>query len=203
MLYFLKGTVALVEPGLAVLDCGGVGYACKTTNYTLGSIQKGKLATLYTHLSVREDGVDLYGFASKEEKRLFLLLISVSGVGPKAALSILSTTPPSQLALSIITEDVKTLTMAPGIGKKSAQRIVLELRDKLAKEQGGVDMAQDRTALSDAHLLLPEDKVAEAGAALAVLGYSQQEIQQALRGVALDTLSREEIIKAALKNMVS
>ena len=203
MLYFLKGTVALVEPGLAVLDCGGVGYACKTTNYTLGSIQKGKLATLYTHLSVREDGVDLYGFASKEEKRLFLLLISVSGVGPKAALSILSTTPPSQLALSIITEDVKTLTMAPGIGKKSAQRIVLELRDKLAKEQGGVDMAQGRTALSDAHLLLPEDKVAEAGAALAVLGYSQQEIQQALRGVALDMLSREEIIKAALKNMVS
>lgn len=97
MLYFLTGTVALIEPGLAVLDCGGVGYACKTTNYTLGSIQKGKAATLYTHLSVREDGVELYGFGTKEEKRLFLLLISVSGVGPKAALSILSTAPPAQL----------------------------------------------------------------------------------------------------------
>ena len=118
--------------------------------------------------------MELYGFGTKEYKRLFLLLISVSGVGPKAALSILSTAPPAQLALSIITEDLKTLTMAPGIGKKIAQRIVLELRDK----------------------------VAEAGAALAVLGYSQTEIQQALRGLDLSALSREEIIKAALKNMV-
>lgn len=200
MFYFLKGTVALMEPGLAVLDCGGVGYACKTTNYTLGGLQMGKPATLYTHLSVREDGVELYGFATKEEKRLFLQLISVSGVGPKAALSILSTTPPSQLALSIITEDVKTLMMAPGIGKKSAQRIVLELRDKLAKEQGELPAASAGVTVSDDHLRIPEDKVAEASAALAVLGYSQPEIQQALRGLDLESLSREEIIKAALKN---
>lgn len=200
MFYFLKGTVALLEPGLAVLDCGGVGYACKTTNYTLGGLQMGKPATLYTHLSVREDGVELYGFATREEKRLFLQLISVSGVGPKAALSILSTTPPSQLALSIITEDVKTLMMAPGIGKKSAQRIVLELRDKLAKEQGELPAASADVTVSDDHLRIPEDKVAEASAALAVLGYSQPEIQQALRGLDLKTLSREEIIKAALKN---
>lgn len=200
MFYFLKGTVALMEPGLAVLDCAGVGYACKTTNYTLGGLQMGKPATLYTHLSVREDGVELYGFATKEEKRLFLQLISVSGVGPKAALSILSTTPPSQLALSIITEDVKTLMMAPGIGKKSAQRIVLELRDKLAKEQGELPAASAGVTVSDDHLRIPEDKVAEASAALAVLGYSQPEIQQALRGLDLKTLSREEIIKAALKN---
>ena len=196
----MKGTVALMEPGLAVLDCGGVGYACKTTNYTLGGLQMGKPATLYTHLSVREDGVELYGFATREEKRLFLQLISVSGVGPKAALSILSTTPPSQLALSIITEDVKTLMMAPGIGKKSAQRIVLELRDKLAKEQGELPAASADVTVSDDHLRIPEDKVAEASAALAVLGYSQPEIQQALRGLDLKTLSREEIIKAALKN---
>lgn len=200
MFYFLKGTVALMEPGLAVLDCGGVGYACKTTNYTLGGLQMGKPATLYTHLSVREDGVELYGFATKEEKRLFLQLISVSGVGPKAALSILSTTPPSQLALSIITEDVKTLMMAPGIGKKSAQRIVLELRDKLAKEQGELPAASAGVTVSDDHLRIPEDKVAEASAALAVLGYSRPEIQQALRGLDLKTLSREEIIKTALKN---
>ncbi|MDY4953918.1 MAG: Holliday junction branch migration protein RuvA [Candidatus Onthomonas sp.] len=200
MFYFLKGTVALMEPGLAVLDCGGVGYACKTTNYTLGGLQMGKPATLYTHLSVREDGVELYGFATREEKRLFLQLISVSGVGPKAALSILSTTPPSQLALSIITEDVKTLMMAPGIGKKSAQRIVLELRDKLAKEQGELPAASAGVTVSDDHLRIPEDKVAEASAALAVLGYSQPEIQQAIRGLDLESLSREEIIKAALKN---
>ena len=200
MFYFLKGTVALMEPGLAVLDCGGVGYACKTTNYTLGGLQMGKPATLYTHLSVREDGVELYGFATKEEKRLFLQLISVSGVGAKAALAILSTTPPSQLALSIITEDVKTLMMAPGIGKKSAQRIVLELRDKLAKEQGELPAASAGVTVSDDHLRIPEDKVAEASAALAVLGYSQPEIQQAIRGLDLESLSREEIIKAALKN---
>lgn len=201
MLFFLTGTVALVEPGLVVLECGGVGYACKTTNYTVGSIQKGKSATLYTHLSVRDDSIDLYGFSTKEEKRLFLLLISVSGVGPKAALSILSTSSPSQLALSIITEDVKTLTMAPGIGKKIAQRIVLELKDKLAKEQKA-EQGEITAFLSDANLLIPEDKLSEAGAALAVLGYRPPEIQQALKGVAVSNLSREEIIKAALKNMM-
>ena len=146
--------------------------------------------------------MELYGFGTKEEKRLFLLLISVSGVGPKAALSILSTAPPAQLALSIITEDLKTLTMAPGIGKKIAQRIVLELRDKLAKEQEAVEAKAAGAAPLVPHLLIPEDKVAEAGAALAVLGYSQTEIQQALRGLDLSALSREEIIKAALKNMV-
>ena len=201
MIYSLMGTVAVLEPGLAVLDCGGVGYACRTTNFTLGSLQKGKTATLFTHLSVREDGVELYGFGSKEEKRLFLLLISVSGVGPKAALAILSTVPTSQLALAIITEDVKTLTLAPGVGKKIAQRIVLELRDKLAQER---DAAQPARAVpaADTHLRLPEDKVGEASAALAVLGYSTPEIRQALQGVDVERLSREEIIKAALKNMV-
>lgn len=201
MFFFLTGTVAFLEPGMAVLDCGGVGYACKTTSYTLGTLQKGKTATLYTHLSVREDGIDLYGFATKEEKRLFLLLISVSGVGPKAALSILSASPPTQLALSIITEDVKTLTMAPGVGKKIAQRIVLELKDKLAKEQKAEGETCGLT-MPGANLLIPEDKVAEAGAALAVLGYSQSEIHQALKGIELNALSREEIIKTALKNMV-
>lgn len=139
MLYFLKGITAALEPGLAVIECAGVGYACKTTSFTLSGLQPGKPATLYTHLSVREDGIELYGFGTKEEKRLFLQLTSVSGVGPKAALSILSTTTPSQLALAILTEDVKTLTLAPGIGKKIAQRIVLELRDKLAKEQPEMD----------------------------------------------------------------
>ena len=122
-------------------------------------------------------------------------------MGPKAALAILSTVPPSQLALAIITEDVKTLTMAPGVGKKIAQRIVLELRDKLAKEQGMGEPARS-VPVTDAHLRLPEDKVGEASAALAVLGYSTPEIRQALQGVEVEPLSREEIIKAALKNMV-
>lgn len=202
MFYFLNGTVVLLEPGMAVLDCGGVGYACKTTQYTLTGLQVGKPSTLYTHLFVRDDGIDLYGFSTKEEKRLFLLLISVSGVGPKAALSILSVTAPSKLALTIITEDIKTITMAPGIGKKTAQRIILELKDKLAKEKTYAEEKIGGVTLTNSDFLISEDKVAESTAALAVLGYSRGEIQQALKGIPLDTLSREEIIKAALKNMV-
>lgn len=201
MLYFLKGTVAALEPGLAVLECAGMGYACKTTSFTLSGLQMGKPATLYTHLSVREDGIELYGFGSKEEKRLFLLLISVSGVGPKAALSILSTTAPSNLALSILTEDVKALTLAPGIGKKTAQRIVLELKDKLAKEQPEFDFQPIPAAESGA-VPAAGDKGSEAGAALAVLGYGPAEIQSALKGVDVASLTVEEIIKEALRNMM-
>lgn len=200
MLYFLKGITAALEPGLAVIECAGVGYACKTTSFTLSGLQPGKPATLYTHLSVREDGIELYGFGTKEEKRLFLQLTSVSGVGPKAALSILSTTTPSQLALAILTEDVKTLTLAPGIGKKIAQRIVLELRDKLAKEQPDMDWTP--VNLPAAGEPVQGDKLSEAGAALAVLGYSPAEVQMALKGVDAENMTVEELIKAGLRNMM-
>lgn len=200
MLYFLKGITAALEPGLAVIECAGVGYACKTTSFTLSGLQPGKPATLYTHLSVREDGIELYGFGTKEEKRLFLQLTSVSGVGPKAALSILSTTTPSQLALAILTEDVKTLTLAPGIGKKIAQRIVLELRDKLAKEQPEMDWTP--VNLPAAGEPVQGDKLSEAGAALAVLGYSPAEVQMALKGVDAENMTVEELIKAGLRNMM-
>ena len=200
MLYFLKGITAALEPGLAVIECAGVGYACKTTSFTLSGLQPGKPATLYTHLSVREDGIELYGFGTKEEKRLFLQLTSVSGVGPKAALSILSTTTPSQLALAILTEDVKTLTLAPGIGKKIAQRIVLELRDKLAKEQPEMDWTP--VNLPAAGEPIQGDKLSEAGAALAVLGYSPAEVQMALKGVDAEHMTVEELIKAGLRNMM-
>lgn len=200
MLYFLKGITAALEPGLAVIECAGVGYACKTTSFTLSGLQPGQPATLYTHLSVREDGIELYGFGTKEEKRLFLQLTSVSGVGPKAALSILSTTTPSQLALAILTEDVKTLTLAPGIGKKIAQRIVLELRDKLAKEQPEMDWTP--VNLPAAGEPVQGDKLSEAGAALAVLGYSPAEVQMALKGVDAEKMTVEELIKAGLRNMM-
>lgn len=200
MLYFLKGITAALEPGLVVIECAGVGYACKTTSFTLSGLQPGKPATLYTHLSVREDGIELYGFGTKEEKRLFLQLTSVSGVGPKAALSILSTTTPSQLALAILTEDVKTLTLAPGIGKKIAQRIVLELRDKLAKEQPEMDWTP--VNLPAAGEPVQGDKLSEAGAALAVLGYSPAEVQMALKGVDAENMTVEELIKAGLRNMM-
>lgn len=200
MLYFLKGITAALEPGLAVMECAGVGYACKTTSFTLSGLQPGKPATLYTHLSVREDGIELYGFGTKEEKRLFLQLTSVSGVGPKAALSILSTTTPSQLALAILTEDVKTLTLAPGIGKKIAQRIVLELRDKLAKEQPEMDWTPVNLPATGEPV--QGDKLSEAGAALAVLGYSPAEVQMALKGVDAEKMTVEELIKAGLRNMM-
>ena len=133
MFYYLDGTVAEILPYLAVIDCGGVGYACKTTNNTLASLKKGQRGKLYTYLNVGEGIFELYGFATQNELNSFKLLISVSGVGPKAALAILSSGTPESLAMAIVTGDEKSLTAAPGIGKKIAQRIILELKDKIRR----------------------------------------------------------------------
>ncbi len=200
MFYYLSGTVAHVEPYLAVIDCNGVGYACRTTSYTLSALKKGEKGKLFTYLSVRQDGVDLFGFATQEELNLFQQLTSVSGVGPKAALSILSASTPANLALSIITGDEKALTVAQGIGKKIAQRIILELKDKLAK--GQTASIQGESYGGSGITVIPENKLSEASAALAVLGYSQGEINLALKGVDLDSLTLEQIIKEALKKMM-
>ena len=135
MFYYVDGTVSVLQQGLAVVDCGGVGYACHASQNTIGKLKTGEKARLLTWLNVREGVFELYGFIDEEEKSCFLMLTSVNGVGPKAALSILSVAPPDRLALSIITGDEKMLMQAPGIGKKIAQRIVLELRDKMSKEQ--------------------------------------------------------------------
>ena len=200
MFYYVKGPVVHMAPYLAVVDCGGVGYACRTTNNTLARLRKGETATLYTHLNVREDAMELYGFASENELSCFQLLISVSGVGPKAALSILSSTSPEGLATSIITGDEKALTVAPGIGKKIAQRIILELKDKLAKGQTAAFQGESYSGTGIT--VIPENKLSEASAALAVLGYSQGEINLALKGIDLDALTLEQVIKAALKKMM-
>ena len=200
MYYYVSGTVAHIEPYLAVVDCGGVGYACRTTAYTLSQIKKGDRAKLFTFLSVREDAMDLYGFASQEELKLFQQLISVSGVGPKAALGILSSSTPANLAMSIITGDEKTLTRAPGVGKRIAQRVILELKDKLAK--GQTVSGSGESVAMDAVTIIPQNKLSEATAALAVLGYSQAEINMALKGVDIDGQPLEQIIRLALKNMV-
>jgi len=199
MFYYLNGVVAEMEANLAVIDCGGVGYACATTNYTLSQLKKGERAKLYTYMNVREDAVDLFGFSSQSELHSFKLLLGVSGVGPKAALAILSTNTPANLAMAVVMGDEKALTAAPGIGKKIAQRIILELKDKLAKEQAsfGPD-----TGGSVPLTVLPNDKAEEAGAALAVLGYSGSEVAAALKGIDIDTLPLEEIIRQALKRMV-
>lgn len=191
----------MIQPGLAVIDCGGVGYACKTSQTTCASLTVGKKAKLYTYLHVGENIFDLYGFADQEELNCFQMLISVSGVGPKAALAILSTAPTSQLALSIITGDAKLLTRAPGVGKKIAQRICLELKDKLAKQQdtkglsgipAAVPMAADSTAA-----------VSEAVSALMVLGYSQSEAMGAMEGLSAENATAEDLIKACLKKLAA
>ncbi len=198
MFYYVNGTVAEIEAGLAVIDCSGVGYACATTNYTLSQLKKGERAKLYTYLNAREDAMEMFGFASQSELRSFKMLIGVSGVGPKAALSILSSTTPQQLSMAVVMGDEKALTAAPGIGKKIAQRIILELKDKLIKEQGGFE------AGSGAAVAMPaqNNKAGEAAAALAVLGYGSQEIAAALKGIDMDALPLEEIIRQSLKKMV-
>ena len=201
MFYYLNGTVAHIEPYLGVIECGGVGYACRTSKFTQASLTKGEKGKVFTFLNVREDVMELYGFASLEERNLFQQLISVSGVGPKAALGILSSSTPANLALSIITGDERALTAAQGVGKKIAQRIILELKDKLAKGQsigGGGMESYGGTGVT----IIPENKLSEASAALAVLGYSQGEINLALKGVDLDSHTLEDIIKLALKKMM-
>ena len=200
MFYYLDGTVAEILPYLAVIDCGGVGYACKTTNNTLSSLKKGQRGKLYTYLNVGEGIFELYGFATQNELNSFKLLLSVSGVGPKAALAILSATTPESLAMAIVTEDAKTLTAAPGIGKKIAQRIILELKDKMAKESaGGLDFSGGK-GVPAAPVFA--SKATEAAQALAVLGYSSQEVSMALKGVDVENLPLEEIIRQSLKKMV-
>ena len=197
MFYYVNGPVAELEAGLAVIDCGGVGYACATTNYTLSQLKKGERAKLYTYLNVREDAVELFGFASQSELRSFKMLIGVSGVGPKAALSILSSTTPQQLAMAVVMGDEKALTAAPGIGKKIAQRIILELKDKLTKEQQEIGMPTAPGIVAG-----EKSKAVEAAAALAVLGYTQQDIAVAMKGVDVENLPLEEIVRQSLKKMV-
>ena len=200
MFYYLSGIIAEIQPHLAVIDCGGVGYACATTNHTLSHLQKGEKAKLYTYMHVGENVLGLYGFSSLSELNSFKMLIGISGVGPKAALAILSVSTPETLAMSIITADEKALTVAPGIGKKIAQRIILELKDKIAKEQ--LSGTGSVTSGIGGNQMSFTNKSAEAAAALNVLGYSTAEVTAALKGVDIEQLPLEEIIRACLKKMV-
>ena len=196
MFYYLNGTITLLDANLAVVDCGGVGYACHTTNVTLSKLQVGKQAKLFTFCNIKEDAFDIYGFATREELNCFEKLLGVGGVGPKAALAILSVVTPDQFTLAVMTQDDKTLTMAQGVGKKLAQRILLELKDKLAPSQ--LELSGAQLDASPVH----GSKTAEATAALASLGYSQQEIAAALKGVDVNAMRVEEIVRHALRAMV-
>ena len=197
MLYYVSGPVAVLEPGLAVIDCGGVGYGCRVTAYTAGQLKLNQNARLYITESIREDAFDLYGFISREEQRCFELLTTVNGVGPKAAMAILSSGGPQNFTLAVMTGDEKLLTAAQGVGKKIAQRIILELKDKL----GGTAELDFSTGPVTA-APTQGSSAALAHAALQELGYSPAEISAALKG-ADPNASTEDLVRYALRQMVT
>ncbi|MBQ7345941.1 MAG: Holliday junction branch migration protein RuvA [Oscillospiraceae bacterium] len=197
MLYYVSGPVTVLEPGLAVVDCNGVGYGCRVTAYTAGQLKLDQRARLYITESIREDAFDLYGFISKEEQRCFDLLTSVNGVGPKAAMAILSAGGPQNFTLAVMTGDEKLLTAAQGVGKRIAQRIILELKDKV----GGSAMELDFSGPTVSAPVQQGGGAALATAALQELGYSPAEISTALKGVD-PKASTEEMVRYALRAMV-
>ena len=196
MFYYLEGIVAHLEPYVAVIDCGGVGYLCHVTTVTQSKLKLGQKQRLYKYLYVREDAFDIYGFADPEEKECFLLLTSITSIGMKMAVSILSSLSPASLALAVINEDERALTAVPGIGKKLAQRIILELKDKLKKSMPDVVRSDDFQIAAPAS----GSNADEAIAALQVLGYTAAEASAALRGAKSD-LSVEELIRLGLNHL--
>jgi len=198
MFYYLNGTVAIIDLGLVVLECGGVGFTVNTTTTTMAKLRLGDTTRLYTHCAIREDAFDIYGFATRRELETFKLLIGVNGVGPKAALAILSTVTPDGLHMAVVTQNEKSLTAAPGVGKKLAQRILLELKDKLGAQAELDFSAGDGGA---APLLQPGSKATEAVQALQVLGYDQSSITAAMKGIDVENLETQDIIKQALRAM--
>ena len=197
MLYYVSGPVTVLEANLAVIDCGGVGYGCAVTAYTAAQLKLNQPARLYITESIREDAFDLYGFISREEQRCYELLTSVNGVGPKAAMAILSSGGPQNFMLAVMTGDEKMLTAAQGVGKKIAQRIILELKDKV----GGGSMELDFSGPAVAAAPAKSNSAALAQAALQELGYSPAEIAQALKGVDPNATT-EEMVRHALRAMV-
>ena len=198
MLYYVSGNVTVLEPGLAVIDCGGVGYGCRITAYTAGQLKLNQNAKLFITESIREDAYDLYGFISREEQRCYELLTSVNGVGPKAAMAILSSGGPQNFTLAVMTGDEKLLTAAQGIGKKIAQRIILELKDKMGGSGMEIDFSTGPAVTAPAQA---GGNVTLARAALQELGYTPAEIQAALKG-ADPNASTEELVRHALRAMV-
>ena len=197
MLYYVSGEVTVLEPGLAVIDCAGVGYGCSVTAYTAAQLKLNQKARLYITEAIREDAFDLYGFISREEQRCFQLLTSVNGVGPKAAMSILSAGGPQNFTLAVMTGDEKMLTAAQGVGKKIAQRIILELKDKIGGGSAELDFSTGPAVTAP----VQSGGLALAQAALQELGYSPAEVATALKG-ADPKSTTEELVRYALRNMV-
>ena len=203
MFYYISGKLALATPTFAVIDAGGVGYKLTISENTYNSLPPrhttdNPTARLFTYMAVREDDVELFGFANEEELSAFKMLLGVSGVGPKAAISILSLLTPEKFALAVCTEDRKTIAKANGIGPKTAARVILELKDKLMKETD-LGAAASASLESSGNIPTSSGKLSEAQDALMVLGYSRAEALNALKKIDTQNLGLEEIIKRALK----
>ena len=206
MFYYISGKLALLQPGFAVIDAGGVGYRLTISQNTYESLPRSaadahKEVKLYTYMAIREDDLELFGFASETELSSFKMLLTVSGVGPKAAISILSLLTPEKFALAVCTEDQKTISKASGIGPKTAARIILELKDKLMKETPPQKAAETlTTAITQSGT--SQGRLSEAQDALMVLGYSRAEALSAMQGLDISAMELEDIIRAALKKLM-
>ena len=207
MFYYISGKLALANPSFAVIDAGGVGYKLTISENTYNSLpprhtSENPTARLFTYMAVREDDVELFGFATEEELSAFKMLLGVSGVGPKAAISILSLLTPEKFALAVCTDDKKTISKANGIGPKTAARVILELKDKLMKEAGGADaFASVASPLAGAPAA-KSGKLSEATDALMVLGYSRAEAMAAMKDMDIANMELEEIIRLSLKRLM-
>lgn len=207
MFYYIEGKLAHLDYTFAVLDAQGVGYKMTITQTTYESmpphlsVSEAPTVRLYTYMAVREDGIELFGFASEAELEAFKLLITVSGVGPKAAIAILSVFSPDKLAITIMNEDTKAIAKANGIGAKTAARIILELKDKISKSFGEITSVPSSTGKVAPAMPSGSSNLSDAQSALLVLGYTKSEIVAALRGVDISNKQTDDIIRLALKNL--
>ena len=202
MLAYIKGELASKQIGYVVIDVGGLGYKVFMSEFAIDNIGNiGDIVKVHTYYRVMEDDISIFGFNTKEELRMFELLISVSGVGAKTAVAMLGSIEPSEFAIAVITEDINTLKQIPGIGPKSAQRIVLELKDKIKKEQqiAELELATKGTKSKIKEVIIEDNKISEATTALQVLGYTKPDIDKALQQIDTIEITLEEIIKQALK----
>ncbi|MBM6830146.1 Holliday junction branch migration protein RuvA [Anaerotignum lactatifermentans] len=197
MIAYIKGTLEAKGNGFVIVESGGIGYRIFMSPTALTQMPaSGETVKVYTYMNVKEDGISLYGFSSLEEQELFLRLITVSGVGPKGALAFLSQLRPQEIILAILSDDVKTLSKAPGVGRKTAQRVILELKDKFQTAEAVAWEIEEQAAPTSAGAKF------EAIDALTALGYSRSEAAGAVNAVAAEEMTTEEILKAALKKMV-
>ncbi|MGN1231109.1 MAG: Holliday junction branch migration protein RuvA [Anaerotignum sp.] len=201
MIAYIKGTLERRAESYIIIETGGIGYQIFVSPATLAKLpQTGEMVKVFTYFSVKEDGISLYGFATMEEQEMFHKLLTVSGVGPKGALGFLSQLTPQEIILAIISEDVKTLSKAPGVGRKTAQRVILELKDKF-KTEDALSMGEELQGVAETSV--GGDAKFEAIDAMTALGYSRSEAAKAVNAVAAEGMSTEDILKAALKKMIT